>query len=93
MGGSPKEQKDKIWWMLPRCGGQNSGEMDVAGKNGDGIVYVALVFSAMAAVLSAPTDPSVTYQKLRWLLMQESATETITVAGAIREPMTFPVSP
>ncbi len=65
----------------------------MAGKSGDGIVYVALVFSALAAVLSAPADFSVTYQKLRWLLMQHAASETIATAGAIGEPPTFPVSP
>jgi hypothetical protein len=65
----------------------------VARKSGDGIVYVALVFSALAAVQSAPADPGATYQKLRWLLMQHSAAETMTTAGAIGEPITFPVSP
>jgi hypothetical protein len=76
---------------MQRCGGQE--EMDVAGKGGDGIVYLALVFAALAAILSAPADSSVTYQKVRWLLMQDAAAETITTAGAIGEPMTFPVSP
>ncbi len=65
----------------------------MAGKSGDGIVYLALAFSALAVVLSRPADSSVTYRKLRWLLMQHSAPETITTAGAIGEPITFPVSP
>ena len=65
----------------------------MASKSGDGIVYVALVFSALAAVLSTPADSSVTYQKLRWLLIQECAAETITTAGALGGPTTFPVSP
>jgi hypothetical protein len=67
--------------------------MGVAGKSGDGIIYAALVFSALAAVLSTQADSSVTYRKLNWLLIQHSAPETITTAGAIGEPMTFPVSP
>ncbi len=57
------------------------------------MVYVALVFSALAAVLSAPADSSVTYQKLHWLLRQDAAAETITSAGALGEAITFPVSP
>jgi len=64
----------------------------VVAKSGDGLVYVALVFSALAAILSAPADSSVTYQKVRWLLMQDSAAETTSTA-ALGEPMTFPVSP
>jgi hypothetical protein len=67
--------------------------MDVVDKSGDGIVYVALVFSALAAILSAPADSSVTYQKFRWLLMQDAAAETMTTAGALGGPTTFPVSP
>jgi hypothetical protein len=65
----------------------------VAGKSGDGILYVALVFSALAALLSTPADSSVTYQKVRWLLMQDSAAEMTTTAGALGGPTTFPVSP
>jgi hypothetical protein len=64
----------------------------VAVEIGDGILYVALVFAALAAFLSAPADSSVTYQKLLWLLVQESAAETITMAGSIG-PTTFPVPP
>jgi hypothetical protein len=79
--------------MPPRCGGQNAGEIDMAGKSGDGVVYVALVFSALAAVLSAPADSSVTYQKVRWLLMQDPAAEMITTTGALGAPPMFPVSP
>jgi hypothetical protein len=67
--------------------------MDVASKSGDGIIYVALVFSALAAVLSAQADSSVAYQKLRWLLMQQSAPEALANAGAIGQSMAFPVSP
>ncbi len=63
------------------------------GNSGDGIVYVALAFSALAAVLFASADPSVTYQKLRWLLMQHASAEGTTADGAIGERMTFPVSP
>jgi hypothetical protein len=85
--------KTKIWWTLPRCGGQTAGEMDVAGKSGNGIVYVALVFSALAAVMSAQADSSGTYRTLSWLLMQQSAPETMATAAAIGEPITFPVSP
>ena len=62
-------------------------------KSGEGIVYVALVFSALAAILSAPADSSATYQKVRWLLRHESAAETTTTAGALGETVTFPVSP
>ncbi len=62
-------------------------------ESGDGIVCVALVLAALAAVLSAPTDSSVTYQKLRWLLVQESATETIAMASAIGGPATFRTPP
>ena len=62
-------------------------------KSGDGIVYVALVFSALAAILSTPADSSVTYQKVRWLLMRDSVAETTTTAGSLGETMTFPVSP
>ena len=75
------------------CGGQNAEGIDVVGKSGDAIVCVALVFSALAAILSAPADSSVTYQKVRWLLMQDSAAATTTDAGALGDPMTFPVSP
>ena len=65
----------------------------MVGNSGDAIIYVALVFSALAAILSAPADSSVTYQKVRWLLMQDSAAETRASSGALGEPMTFPVSP
>jgi len=65
----------------------------VVDKSGDGIVYVALVFSALAAILSAPADFNVTYQKVRWLLMHDAAAESTTTTGALGETMTFPVSP
>jgi hypothetical protein len=62
-------------------------------KSGDVIVCVALVLSALAAMLSAPADSSVTYQKLGWLLTQGAAAETITITGAIGRATSFPVSP
>jgi hypothetical protein len=65
----------------------------MAVERGDCIVYVALVLAVLAAVLSAPADPSVTDQKLLWLLVQESAAETINMAGAIDGRTTFPVPP
>jgi len=65
----------------------------MVGKSGDGALYVALVFSALAAILSAPADSSATYQKMRWLLMHDSAAATTPAAGALDETMTFPVSP
>ena len=64
----------------------------MAGKSSDGALYVELVFSALAAILSAPADSRATYQKKRWLLLNDSAAETATIAGALGETMTFPVS-
>ncbi len=72
---------------------KNAGEFGVAIQSTDGIVCVAFVLAALAAVLSAPADFGVTYQKLRWLLVQESAAETITMAGAIGGRATPPVPP
>lgn len=63
------------------------------GRSRDGLVYVALVLSALAAILSAPADAGVARQKLGWLLMQEAAVEMMTIAGANGGPTTFPVSP
>jgi hypothetical protein len=80
-----------LWDRVPSW--LKRGEFGVAIESNDGIVYLALVFEALAAVLSAPADASVTYQKLRWLLMQDSTAETTTTAGALGESMTFPVSP
>jgi hypothetical protein len=54
---------------------------------------VALLFSALAAVLSAPVDSGVTYQTLQWQLMQDSAAWKITTVGAIVGSTTFSVSP
>jgi len=68
------------------------GSSAVAVKSGDGIIYVALALAALAAFLSAPSNPSMTYQKLHWLLAQNAAAETLTIAGAIGGSTTFPVS-
>lgn len=65
----------------------------MAGRSNDGLVYVALVLSALAAVLSLPADASVTREKLAWLLMQGGTVEMMTIVGAAGGHTTFPVSP
>lgn len=65
----------------------------MAGKSGDGVVYVALVLSALAAILSAPADASVAHQILRGLLMQAATIEAMTKTRAVNGPTTFAVPP
>lgn len=65
----------------------------MAGRSNDGLVYVALVLSALAAILSLPADASVTREKLAWLLMQGGTVEMMSIVGVAGGPPKFPVSP
>lgn len=65
----------------------------MTGRSNQGLVYVALVLSALAAILSLPANASVTREKLAWLLMQGGTVEMMTIVGAAGGPAQFPVSP
>lgn len=59
----------------------------------DGIIYAALVLSALAAIMSAHANTGAMAEKLQWLLMQDGVAEMTTMASAIGDRTTFPVSP
>ena len=59
----------------------------------DGIIYAALVLSALAALVSAHADTGAMAEKLQWLLMQDGVAEMNMMASAIGDRTTFPVSP
>ena len=59
----------------------------------DGIIYAALVLSALAAIMTVHTNSGAVSDKLQWLLMRDGTSEVTMIAGAIGERTTFPVSP
>jgi hypothetical protein len=53
-------------------------------------VYVALILTAVAAVMSAHSQPGEPYQKLQWLISATSSPGAIAVAGTTDENLGFP---